>query len=310
MAKYLAVGQVNCDVIVDDNGNTSEVKIGGSGLFALAGIRIFTPDCALVTKLGRNFAREYLDWFEANGVTADYAPLTSDTIPAHYLRYTHDGLYENVAMSDPRYDGEILGYMHPKADDLERALCPDTAGFSIYQDTDSVQWSLLRRAANRVGAKIMWEANHRARDPERIKQVAPIPEMWSINSNEVEQIFGIPKANEMDAIELLRGITNELCFYRVGKKGSYAITRDGAWFCPAIDPTGESVDPTGCGNCSIGAAMYAYASGNSPDRVAVMANVASGYNAAQLGPVPRFTPELTREALELVERSMALVKRV
>ena len=54
-----------------------------------------------------------------------------------------------------------------------------------------------------------------------------------------------------------------------------------AYFCPVIKPFGESVDPTGCGNCSTGAAAYAYFAGEHPAMVAAMANVAGGYNAAQ-----------------------------
>lgn len=308
MAKYLAVGQCNCDVIVDEHGNHSEVKIGGSGFFALTGIRIFTEDCALVSNFGTNFIEDFRSWFRANGVSDEYCSVISEQTPAHYSRYTTDGKYEGAVKVDVRSTAEWLGYMHPKASDLKAAISDETVGFSIYQDADAIQWKLLMEAAEKHDTKVMWEVNHRVRDPKLIEKIAPIPHMFSINYNEVEEIFGIPKQNEMDAIELLRGFTNELCFYRVGAKGSYAITKDGAWFCPAIDPTGKSVDPMGCGNCSIGAAMYAHSSGHTPAEVAVMANVASGYNAAQLGPVPVITPEIQQQALQIVKDSMSLVK--
>ena len=55
------------------------------------------------------------------------------------------------------------------------------------------------------------------------------------------------------------------------------------------------VDVTGCGNCSTAAAAYAWCEGKDLAMTGVMANVASGYNLRQNGPVPLFDDAVCEE---------------
>ena len=122
-------------------------------------------------------------------------------------------------------------------------------------------------------------------------------DMWSINRNEASS-FRNSRERDEDIINELMKPPAEFTLYRVGK-GCLCGDPFPAFFCPRIDPLGDSVDPTGCGNNSTGAAMYAWVEGYSPDMVVAMANVSAGYNAAQHGPYPVFTPEVMQSALEL-----------
>lgn len=83
-----------------------------------------------------------------------------------------------------------------------------------------------------------------------------------------------------------------------------------AWHCPSIDPAGPTVDPTGCGNCSTGAAAYALSSGFDLRESLVMANVAAGFNAAQYGPIPNMDASVRALALASVKDSMGLAKKI
>lgn len=62
---------------------------------------------------------------------------------------------------------------------------------------------------------------------------------------------------------------------------------------------GETVDATGCGNCSTAAALYCYCEELDPTKVEVMANISAAYNLLQYGPYPDITSEIRKEAQKL-----------
>jgi sugar/nucleoside kinase (ribokinase family) len=101
----------------------------------------------------------------------------------------------------------------------------------------------------------------------------------------------------------------EFTLFRVGEKGAYAVTPEKAFFCGSIKIS-KTVDPTGCGNCATGAAMYAHVSGKNAKEAVVMANIAAGYNAAQLGPYPRYTDLDMDDAKKLLEENVSFVEEV
>lgn len=86
---------------------------------------------------------------------------------------------------------------------------------------------------------------------------------------------------------------------RVGKRGAYAVTPQGVWFCPSVDPAGPTVDATGCGNCSTAVAGLGFPMGCDPAMSLVMGTVAAGYTAMQMGPIPPVTDERMEQAATL-----------
>ena len=63
----------------------------------------------------------------------------------------------------------------------------------------------------------------------------------------------------------------------------------------------NEVDPTGCGNISTAAAMWAFFEGYDPLRICIWAAICAGYNALQYGPYPRMDAETRAEAQKLME---------
>ena len=64
----------------------------------------------------------------------------------------------------------------------------------------------------------------------------------------------------------------------------------------------NSVDPTGCGNCSTAAALIGLAEGLPLVDAAVMANIAAGFNAQQIGPWPKVDAETQTKAKLMMEK--------
>ena len=92
------------------------------------------------------------------------------------------------------------------------------------------------------------------------------------------------------------------CFYRVGPKGAYMLTADEGYFVPSVVlPTRDGdVDPTGCGNSSTAAAMWALVEGKDPLTVCITGNITAGFNAIQYGPHPDLTGRSRERAYQLV----------
>jgi sugar/nucleoside kinase (ribokinase family) len=65
--------------------------------------------------------------------------------------------------------------------------------------------------------------------------------------------------------------------------------------------TENTVDPTGCGNNSTAAALVGFAEGLSMRETLAMANISASYNARQYGPWPLVTPQVRREAKDLLD---------
>ena len=71
-------------------------------------------------------------------------------------------------------------------------------------------------------------------------------------------------------------------------------------------PPEAEVDPTGCGNCSTAAAMWAYCEGYDLRQIASIANVAAAYNVQQFGPYPTFNSKTRKVSLE---KALELAKK-
>lgn len=313
MTDYFAFGQINCDRVITESGELTAAYPGGSAFFALTGMNLYSDSCALVTTTGEDYTDYWGEWYQRNGGTRDYITVEAEECQKNTLIYYNDGKYGASFPTDPfkaAIAHEMRGYLVPKISQLAAAAERGAKGAYVYMSADKVQWRRLLEIIEKTGLQVMWEVNHIPRELPEIKAILEYPVMWSINHFEAEEIFGIERQNVDALLDEIQKITKVACYYRAGGSGAYMVTPDGIWQCPAIDPCGPSVDPTGCGNTSTGAAMYAMAAGNSPERSLVMAAVAAGFNAAQYGPMPIINEETRAAALKAVDENMHLVTRV
>lgn len=300
MAEYLACGNIMSDYVERSDGTMEEMHMGGPAFFALTGIRLWSKDCRLVCRTGADYVESYGKWMAGNGLDCDGIDIAAEQCTQHIIKHHEDGTYEHRS----KFGAELLGYLKTRPEDIERALTPSVKGVYMAQNVDRIYWKKLRELKQKYGFKFMWELEAKPKhllDEEWLPAVQGViadADMWSLNSTEAAILFGIPKENEQDIINEIMKMPVEMTLFRVGKKGAYAVSPTEAVFCPSIDIT-PSVDPTGCGNCSTGAAMYAHLAGYSLKEVAIMANISAGYNAAQLGPFMEFTDEVMQAAHEL-----------
>ncbi len=297
MTKYLCCGNIMSDLVIDAKGNRSDPHIGGPAFYALAGVRLWTEDCRLVCHAGADYKELYGGWMRDNHLTSDSVRISAEHCTQHILQY---GAPDGTFTWSSRYGDQNLGYLKTKPEEIETAITADTVGFYLAQNTDRIFFEKIAKIKEKHNVKMMWELEypHEEDGLRRVREVISIADMWSLNLTEASLLFGIPREKEEDIIAEIMKMPVEMTLFRVGSRGAYCVTPTQAIFCPSIDIE-ESMDPTGCGNCSTGAAMYAHLEGFSPAEVVATANIAAGYNVAQYGPYPIFSEEVMRQAHEL-----------
>ena len=159
-------------------------------------------------------------------------------------------------------------------------------------------WQKIFELKRTFGFKVMWEPNGIHSNKKFHREILALCdqiEMASFNVSEAKDIFSID--DERALLNFLKNLPCELVILRVGKRGMYTISDGKICYIPSA-PLPEGcvvVDVTGCGNCSTAAAAYAWCEGKDLAMTGVMANVASGYNLRQNGPVPLFDDAVCEE---------------
>ncbi len=307
MSQYLTFGSILYDDVQHTDGSISRGLPGGHSLYALSGLRLWTRSCSLHAVVGEDFKNGFLPWLKANQIPDGKVEYLLEQTPHVHMTFQEAGNYDSVNATEGPPMTYELGYLASRPDDIERALDPDTK--AIYHHTykaDRRLFEAMGRLRERYGLGFMWEVMFAryggapAEEPGRVRTAATIAGMWSLNEFEASSIYGIPRGQDEDLINEIIKAGGEFCLFRVGKKGAYAVTGNGALFCRSIDikPT---VDPTGCGNSSTGAAMWAWQETHDPAFTLAAANISAGYNASQPGPWPVYTDEDMKNALGMAK---------
>ncbi|MDK2981087.1 MAG: hypothetical protein PWQ55_1434 [Chloroflexota bacterium] len=293
--RYLVTG---CTLLNDMNysdGSKAEGFLGGT-IYTLAGVKPFTDDVLFITTAGPDFDQYFGDYYRQNGLSTEGVQFVLPKTEYRILDYAPDGRWWEYS----KYGKEFQEKWEPvaliTADFVIHNASEETLGIYFESGVHESVWKDLagiRQAA--PNAKIMWEIpTYDIDNPEVKEEMLALIEqvdMYSLNLPESMTFFGTQ--SEEESIQAILEV-GKPCFFRVGIKGAYMIQDGKAWFAPAVGVE-ESVDATGCGNCSTGTAMYGYCEELHPLKTVVLANLSAALNALQFGPYPQFTPELRAE---------------
>lgn len=289
--RYVIGGNVMLDSVrfADGTEHTRE-SIGGPATFAYSGVKLFTDDVMQCSRLGEDYHTLFDPWVEKNGIETKGLKVVSDRCNHSNLVYYPDGTYGSSQFQDMVMTSEWmqnLGYMKTSPADFAAVTSKDTKGIYLAQNCDKVFWDQLGKVKERDGFKIMWEIEGPSAQKKFLDKViyaCQYVDIFSINIQEAQHLFDVE--GDEACIENLQKLPVDVTLFRVGERGAYVVTPDRSYLlAPAPGPV---VDPTGCGNTSTGAALYAYAEGYDPLMIGVIANVASGQNIRQFGVIPDF----------------------
>ena len=307
MARYLiAAGVIVNDMLYPD-GRTVKGFLGGA-LYTVNGVLPYTEDLLFLSEAGPDFDDFYGDYFRLNHISMDGVQYVYPKTCYTVVKYKETGEWTETSLYGDEYFAKY-GFPKAKAEYIEKFGGPDVKGIYFESAVRDPVWNDLDRIrAACPNAKIMSELyTEETHDPsmkDRLFEHIGKMDIYSINLPESMALFGTD--SEEASVQAIIDL-GKPCFFRVGKKGSYMIQDGKAWFAPSVESE-TSVDPTGCGNCSTGAAMYGFAEGCHPLLTAYLANVAAGVNARQYGPFPHYSDEvkswMREEAEEMYKQNL------
>lgn len=299
--KYVVAGPTIVNDIVYADGSRSQGHLGGS-VYCLEGIKIWEDSCLYVSNVGDDFGKFYGTWMEANHCSLAGLQYILPHTQYTQLLYGAEGLHSEHSIYGEEEEAEVEKLDLVSGRVISSCCDADTKGIYVEASETSGFWDEINWIREKTKAKIMWElptsAAMTASRHEKVLECIARSDMYSLNYPEAKALFHME--TKEDVIEKIKELRIP-CFFRVGSEGSYMIADGQAAFARSVT-VGEIVDPTGCGNCSTAAALYAWCEGNSLYQTARMANISAAYNLLQYGPYPEITDEVRRQARELLEK--------
>jgi hypothetical protein len=287
------------------DGSKAEGFLGGT-IYTVNGIKPYCDDVLFITTAGPDFDEHFGAYYRRNKLSTEGVKLVLPKTQYNILDYDAEGRWWEYSKYGKEFE-QVWGpraliqaeYVIEFADDQTRGIYFESGVREpVWKSLDDI-----RRAA--PNAHIQWEIpTYDIDSPNRKNEVRELIEqcdLYSINLPESMTFFGTD--TEEESIQAILAL-GKPCFFRVGEKGAYMIQDGKAWFAPSIG-VDESVDATGCGNASTGAALYGFCEGLHPLKTTILANLAASLNALQFGPYPLFTDELRAELFEKAEADFA-----
>lgn len=325
--KYIADGATITNRLLFLDGRVKDKIMGGGGFYAYTALRMCTDDCLFLSSVGKDFDDFYGDWFEKNRCSREGLFVRLEKTMFNDLKYFPDGSYIEYSIYGKKYTDEQLADMRKSGlvflgeeDPVERAKqslsCADVVPFmddakGIYTSqalTDENSELLMEH--KKGGCQIMWEIPATSVETahqkyleggiEGLKHYLRAVDILSINRNECSIIFEVDTDKEI--LPLLKALELPV-YYRVGTDGAYMIAEGKEYFVPMISTVEKEkeIDPTGCGNSSTGAALWAWCEGYDPLMTCVIGNVVASYNVRQYGPFLDMSQEIREEMLHTAQ---------
>lgn len=322
--KYIAEGATITNRLLFLDGRVQEDIMGGGGFYAYTGIRLLCDDCLFLSSVGKDFDKFYGDWFRKNKCSEEGLFYKLDKTMYNDLKYFPDGSYIEYSIYGKKYTDEQLADMRKSGlvflgeedpDELKKQklelseyvhFLDEAKGLYTSQAlTDENSELFIKHKVN--GCKIMWEipatsveiAHQKYLEGgiEGLKHYLRAVDILSINRNESSIIF--EKETDEEIIPLLKALELPV-YYRVGTDGAYMIVDNKEYYVPMISTVEKEkeIDPTGCGNSSTGAALWAWCEGYDPLMTCVIGNVVASYNVRQYGPFLDMSEEVRKQMLE------------
>lgn len=276
---YLVVSTAVTDDVYLAGGGHRGRFLGGAGVYALCGIRLWSDSAVLCTGVGEDFQALHGPWFEKNGCSRAGLMVKDPHTAVSTVRYQPDG--ERV--ETPPFGPEHYRRLEAAPEEL-RPFYPGLKGAYIFKDLRPGYWEQVLADRAAFGFPIMWELNADAARPEnlsRVREVAQACGLFSLNRTEASRLLGCTEPEEQAAA--LLGWDTELIYLRLGGRGAAVIAGGRAVWIPCA-PCGAAADPTGAGNSSTAAVLCGWCLGKSPAECGAMGAVSAARCIEQFGP--------------------------
>ena len=91
--KYITVGQASIDRLLHEDGTTGKENLGGPGVFAYTGIRLYDDDVQMILNTAEDFESYFGEWMRRNKVNDEAIYPCYDKTHVFECIYRDDGSY-------------------------------------------------------------------------------------------------------------------------------------------------------------------------------------------------------------------------
>ena len=301
--KYIVLSTTVWDSIFLPGRGGEINAVGGAGIYALAGMKVWEDDIGIVTGVGADYLPKFRGWYEQNSIPTDGLIVKDAFTPHTIIRYRADG----ERTETPMYGIDHYRKIEGTPEDLAR-FAPDADGVYVFKNADGAFWKRILELKRQYGFRLLWEIGADAAVKKlqgAVLDIARQTEMFSINLTEARTLFGCTEHG--DVIRALGESGIPLVYLRNGSSGTYLIRADEVVHVPSVQ-NASVVDATGGGNSSTGGALIGLCRNCSLTEIGAMGNVSASFCIAQYGVPPRFDAAVRDEATRRKEAILRACK--
>lgn len=298
--RFLALGNATLDDVVTSDGEIAPRQIGGNGVYAAAGMRLWGVDVSLVSVVGQDFPRAWLEALAAAGIDVS---LVRERAMPHALRsrvfYLPDGRrtdrVDEARAILPPHAGTVIDLVTEYTETgspLHRRTWPlfTPSPEQLPPPSGDTVYAHLAPGAlpnNRANATLLsqggattsldwpwWEWDHEG-EPDRallqhVTYLLPSVEELSIHAGAAGQ-------DPFEAARALLALGPRAVAVKLGARGSRVLpARDGAWL-PIPPYPAAVVDPTGAGDAFCGGFLVGMAETGDPLQAAQYGTISASF---------------------------------
>lgn len=295
--KFVAIGSIIIDDIIDPQGGSNMGTLGGGGAHAVAGMRVWDERTGLAAIIGQKFPESAWDHLITLANTQGIV-LRDMPQPRAWQLFERDGTRQEVFRTD------FATFRRTAVTPAEYpAQFASAKGVFIQAGTvaEAEAWVTHLRELN-PATIILWEPWEIIYTPDNLAEFKRVAAMFDIVSPQtVELSWMLEESNpERQAAILLQAGIPRLAL-RMGAAGSLVSTLTATRYIPALAV--PVIDETGAGNAYCGGFVVGYVeSGGDPEIAGQYGAVSATFALAQVG-----LPRLDNAARVLAEERLKLI---
>ncbi len=272
--------------------------LGGGGMYAAIGMRLWSRDAVLISAVGDDFDRDLLN---AHGLDGTGLFDTGLPTPRAWQLFEENGRRTQIfRVPEAVWQRQLV--LTPE----ERSIPPGLAAAHVLGRGDAREEEFimaLRGAGIRLSAEPIINASMTAAERDSMLRCLGQFEFFSPGPEEAEILTGLTTIHEQ--LRALAHAGPRVTAMRLGARGSIVYDRDDDAFWTVPPASANVVDVTGAGNAYCGGFLVGMVEGVGVRRAAAQAAVSAAMVIEQVGP-PRIDDavmeEARRRAVEQLER--------
>jgi sugar/nucleoside kinase (ribokinase family) len=287
--RYASWGIIIDDIVFPD-GRTAMGVLGGGGMYAVAGMRIWSAEVGILSNVGIDFDASMLGQLDLSDTGLR---ISSRPAPRAWQLFEEDGQRTQI----PRIalDDWSAQLAYP-ADLAEQMLSLGVrAAHLLSRGLPGDPEMIARIAASgvRISLEPIIEDGMDTVHAERVLACLPYVEIFSPGVGELRALLGQPPLKQ--ALGALAERGPAIVALRRGAAGSLIYHRESRRMLRAPAAHAQVVDVTGAGNAYSGGMLVGWCESGSIETAAACAAVSAAITIEQVGP-PAITPALLAEA--------------